>query len=212
MQHIDISEKLKILMTKHNMSLSEFAKFTEISRTSLSGYINNKVTPTIDPMVQICKKCDVSMDWLCSNPNTHKFTTGTDIIDLFLELSETHDFNFEITSKADPDDSCRSIYSFSMENCSRSSNDDSAKFFDVADLVDFFKEYSELKKKLEHLNDDEIKMNYFEMWLDKKREHYSHYAVLYERDYEEKMEKELEDAFEDFRKLFASSNSESGDK
>lgn len=180
MSHMDISEKLKMLMKKNNMSLSEFAKFTGISRTSLSGYINNKVSPTIEPMVEICGKCGVSMDWLCSNPNTRKFTTGTDIIDIFLELAETHDFNFEITSKIDPDDSCHITYLFSLEAFENSSEESFSRPFKASDLTEFLSEYSELKKKLESLNDDEIKKNYLEMWLDKKREQYSRYNVLYD--------------------------------
>lgn len=185
MQHINISEKLKILMNKYNMSLSEFAKFTGVSRTSLSGYINDKVSPTIDPMVQICQKCGVSMDWLCSNPSTKHFVNGTDITDLFLELQTIPGFDYEIDITTD--DLCDTAC-LKFEGERKASNE---KVFDITKFITFLKELSEIHAKFEILNDPEFTKSYYDMWLEKKRSYYSTLKVEYPGEREDRIELEL---------------------
>ena len=208
---IKFGNRIKELRASLGLNQKEFAARIDVVQASLSGYENDLKQPSLDVLMRISKQFNVSIDWLCSNSSTKHFITGADIIDFILELQNIHMFDFDII--ADENKSCIVFNQLQeFEHFNEIFKDFGNNTFKKSDLAEFLKEYSDLTKTLASLNDDEIKQNYIRMWLDKKREHYSHYAVLYEKDYREKTEDELDDAFEDFRKLFASSNSESGDK
>ena len=48
-----------------NMNQREFAKLLGISQPSLSAYESGRNKPTIDSVINISDKCNVSIDWLC---------------------------------------------------------------------------------------------------------------------------------------------------
>ena len=48
-----------------NMNQREFAKLLGIPQPSLSAYESGRNKPTIDSVINISDKCNVSMDWLC---------------------------------------------------------------------------------------------------------------------------------------------------
>ena len=48
-----------------NMNQREFAKLLGISQPSLSAYESGRNKPTIDSVINITDKCNVSIDWLC---------------------------------------------------------------------------------------------------------------------------------------------------
>ena len=48
-----------------NMNQREFAKLLGISQPSLSAYESGRNKPTIDSVINISDKCNVSTDWLC---------------------------------------------------------------------------------------------------------------------------------------------------
>lgn len=69
MEHLDMSCKSlgdRIIELRSQMHLSqiEFAKFLEIPQSTLSVYENNKATPSVNSMVLMADKCNVSLDWL----------------------------------------------------------------------------------------------------------------------------------------------------
>ena len=52
-----------------NMNQREFAKLLGISQPSLSAYESGRNKPTIDSVINISDKCNVSIDWLCGRDN-----------------------------------------------------------------------------------------------------------------------------------------------
>lgn len=46
------------------MSQKEFALFLDIPQPTLSAYENEKNNPTVDVLIKIANKCNVSLDWL----------------------------------------------------------------------------------------------------------------------------------------------------
>ena len=157
MEHIDISTKLKELLSRYSMNLKEFSEFVGVSRTSLTGYINGKVSPTIEPLVKICKRCDVSLDWLCSTEKNNKIHTVSDIILYFLNLQEIDQFSYKLTKN---DNSVL----FEITSLGSTTSNEVCKFI---------MEYLDTKEKLDSLQDKELAKNYYDMWLEKKLTYYS---------------------------------------
>lgn len=196
MEHIDISRKLKELISLHNMNIKEFAEFVGISRTSLTGYLNQKVTPTIDPLVQICQKCNVSLDWLCSQSNQKHFFTVADIIINFKELQNIHSLEFDIKSTKETDahnllEQDKYLCSISFEGHFDNALPYGQENNCAAHLCKFIYDWKCTTEQLKNLPDKEIKENYYKMWLEKQLEHYSTIPVKTQK---EKDQEEAEQA------------------
>lgn len=188
----NIGNRIKELRLLKKMNQKDFAKQIGVTQASLSSYENEIKQPSLDVLSRIAGEFNVSLDWLCSNSDTHHFVTGTDIIDFLLELNELHGLDFQIESEITHDISEKYNYKSTLTfEESRKRKDSFDKKFDKSDLTDFLKEYSDLIKKLNSLDDEDIKKNYFEMWLEKKREHYSHYTVVYKDDKRKELTEEL---------------------
>ena len=189
---IKFGNRIKELRASLGLNQKEFAARIDVVQASLSGYENDLKQPSLDVLMRISKQFNVSIDWLCSNPSTKHFITGADIIDFILELQNVHMFDFDIIA-----DEKRSCIVFNQLQEFELFNEVFENFgnntFKKSDLAEFLKEYSDLTKKLDSLNDDEIKQNYIRMWLEKKREHYSHYTVVYKDDKCKELTEELLD-------------------
>lgn len=78
------SKRLKELRASLNLTQSEFAKEIGTTQATLSSYENSNKLPSIELLLSISKKCNVSMDWLCGIQNEHTSTltisTYSDII------------------------------------------------------------------------------------------------------------------------------------
>ena len=89
--------RLQQLRKDMNMTQKEFAELLEIPQPSVSAYENNKNTPTMDILVTIANRCNVSLDWLCEvSYNKQRITTMDDVIDVLFELFETNEFGFDV--------------------------------------------------------------------------------------------------------------------
>jgi len=68
-----------------------------IPQPTLSAYESGKIKPTVDAIINICDKCNVSMDWLCGRDTEFSINTLGDVMACFLELFETKEFEIETT-------------------------------------------------------------------------------------------------------------------
>ena len=168
--HIDISKKLKELITINNMNVKEFAEYTGVSRTSLNGYLNNKVMPTIEPLVQICTKCNVSLDWLCSLNSTRHFLTMADIINAFAEINNLDELTANISTIKD-NNSLSSTITVDGNTFHPSKLNHHVTCNDY--LCNFLYDWEKTIEQLSKLDDEEIKSNYYQMWWDKQISYYS---------------------------------------
>lgn len=105
------ARQIKILRTQiFNKSQREFAKFLEIPQPTLSSYEAGKSSPTIEVVIDIAKKCNIPVDWLCGNTDTLPIKTLGDVAELIFALTEVAEFypEFEVHDRVDIEDtSCK---------------------------------------------------------------------------------------------------------
>lgn len=89
-------ERLKNLR-KHTLhkTQKEFAEMLDIPQPTLSAYESGRNKPTIDVVINIAEKCNISIDWLCGRSKTPKLNSLGDIFEAIFEIYETK----EITPK-----------------------------------------------------------------------------------------------------------------
>jgi len=89
-------ERLRMLRTaKGNMTQKEFAAELNIPQPTLSAYELGKIKPTIDAVINIADKCNVSVDWLCGRDNMQHLTNIGDVLCLFMELFEVEKYDIK---------------------------------------------------------------------------------------------------------------------
>ena len=61
----NISERVKIILKKKEVTASEFSKIINVQRSSISHIINGRNKPSLEIITKICKIYpDVSLEWL----------------------------------------------------------------------------------------------------------------------------------------------------
>lgn len=99
MNNNTLGDKLQYLRKDMSMSQKDFADFLSIPQPSLSAYENNRNSPTVDVLINIAKKCNISLDWLCGISSAkHTLSSLSDIAEVLYALVETNDIklNFKI--------------------------------------------------------------------------------------------------------------------
>lgn len=90
--------RLRLLRNTLDMTQKEFAEHLSIPQPSLSSYENGKNSPTIDVVMQIAAKCNISLDWLCGRDGSFTLNNLGNVADfLFQLLAETDDIGCDIT-------------------------------------------------------------------------------------------------------------------
>lgn len=102
-----LAERLKQVRTNKKMTQKEFAQKMGFTPVTLSAYENNSKKPSLDLMLEVAKKCDISLDWLCglSDTKSEKYSqeniTYADILKTFIKI-EDNSIGFDIkTVKTD---------------------------------------------------------------------------------------------------------------
>lgn len=97
MNNTTLGDKLQYLRKDMSMSQKDFADFLGIPQPSLSAYENNRNSPTVDVLINIAKKCNISLDWLCGiSSSKHTLSSLSDIADVLYTLLETEDIKLDI--------------------------------------------------------------------------------------------------------------------
>ena len=115
MKNIDLStdkkdnifgERFKALRTAMNKTQKEFSEFLGIPQPTLSAYESGRNKPTIDVVIAIANKCNVSVDWLCGRDDTAYLQALPDLLRFFFELYESKEFccKTEIHDRVDIED------------------------------------------------------------------------------------------------------------
>ena len=95
-KNYSLGERLQYLRKQMKMSQKDFATFIGIPQPSLSAYENSKNSPTIEVLVNIAKKCNISLDWLCGiQTHSNQFATLSDFGDFLYALLESEDLGIE---------------------------------------------------------------------------------------------------------------------
>lgn len=97
MNNTTLGDKLQYLRKDMSMSQKDFADFLGIPQPSLSAYENNRNSPTVDVLINIAKKCNISLDWLCGiSSSKPTLSSLSDIADVLYALLETEDIKLDI--------------------------------------------------------------------------------------------------------------------
>ena len=204
------SQRLKTLRKNMGLNQFEFAEFLGIKQPSLSKYERNATSPTLDVVILISKKCNVSLDWLCNtSTGISQFSSLNSIADVIRVLSlinQIDGLNFEVnTAKKeilDMDEYSCSINFVgrlnrykTLEFRSDLKDDD---FSSGAHLSKFLHDWKKIQEELSHLSDTELKKNYYKMWLEKQLEIYKEIPFIFsaenDKEFIEEVIKDLKNA------------------
>ncbi len=89
-------ERIKTLRISLGKSQKEFAEFIGIPQPSMSAYENGKNNPTIEVLVNIADKCNVSIDWLCGRQEEVSLSDLSDVASFLYKLMESNEIGCEI--------------------------------------------------------------------------------------------------------------------
>lgn len=195
---LSISKKLKLLRTKMNMNQFEFSQFLSIKQPTLSAYERDITNPSLDVLLMIAEKCNVSLDWLCGLDTRPHFYTIADVILSLLEINKLDGLKAttEITkdSVANIDNySCSIAFDGKIVN---SKNYGDAEDNPAGHLCKFLYDWNNTAEQLSKLTDEEIKKNYYQMWLDKQLQYYSAIPI---KTKSEKMQEQIDNLIGDHK-------------
>lgn len=97
---LNLGEKLQTLRKSLNYTQKEFAEYLGIPQPSLSAYENDKNSPTVEVLINIATKCNISLDWLCGlNENSSKefeISELKDLASVIYKLMEINEIGIDI--------------------------------------------------------------------------------------------------------------------
>lgn len=93
-----LANRIKELRHSVNMTQREFAKEAGFTAATLSAYENGSKSPSLEIIMGIAKRFDVSIDWLCGlseqkNNKSTSFETYSNIIETLLNIDSVLQFN-----------------------------------------------------------------------------------------------------------------------
>lgn len=98
------STRLKELRNELKLTQKQFAEKIGFTQATLSAYENNPKSPSLDIIMDIATKCNVSLDWLCGlsdkKSSSNEIETYSEIIEFLLKIKEKDDcFDVELFEK-----------------------------------------------------------------------------------------------------------------
>ena len=154
-----LSMRIKELRTSKNLTQKEFAETLNISTVSVSSYETGVTTPSLDMIINISNRYNVSIDWLCglSDKMTldKQITTYKDLFQLLIAVLDTRYVNKKDAPVVDTIDAESSEVCFTFH-----SDENIHNFF--WKWCDMFKLYST------GTIDEEL----YQMWLEKQLKEY----------------------------------------
>ncbi len=154
--------KIKELRTNMDLTQKEFAELINVSTVSISSYETGVKTPSLDMIINIAQKCNVSIDWLCglSDKMTldHHITTYKDVFKSFVDVLGTTRYQDDeikpIFQKIDIDKNFDTVLITLQNDCN----------FHI-----FFEKWYDIFKL--HL-DGTIDEDLYKMWIEKQLKEY----------------------------------------
>jgi len=71
----------------------EFSEFMSMPQPTLSAYESGRNKPTVDVVMNIADKCNVSVDWLCGREKQSNVNSLGDVMRFLFEIYETKEFS-----------------------------------------------------------------------------------------------------------------------
>lgn len=193
-----IGQKIKNLRKINNLNQNELSNAIHVTQASLSLYENGNKLPSIDVLIRISEYFKVSLDWLCDLANQSHFYTMADVILSLLEINELD--GLKATTEIIKD----SVANIDNYSCSiafdgkivNSKNYGDAEDNPAGHLCKFLYDWNNTAEQLSKLTDEEIKKNYYQMWLDKQLQYYSAIPI---KTKSEKMQEQIDNLIGDHK-------------
>lgn len=84
-------KKLRSVVMKKTQK--EFSELIGIPQPTLSAYESGRNKPTIDVVINIANKCNISIDWLCGNDNISAISSLADLMNVLFDIYEANEFS-----------------------------------------------------------------------------------------------------------------------
>ena len=151
----NLSTRIKELRTIKKLTQKELAETLNISTVSISSYETGAKTPSLDMILNIAQKYDISIDWLCGLSDNmtldNHVTTYKDIFRLFITVLDARYENKENTPIIGTIDTEKSAVSLTLH--------------DDKNFQDFFSKWSDIfKLHCDGTIDDDL----YQMWIKKQ--------------------------------------------
>lgn len=155
----NLSTRIKELRTSKQLTQKELAETLNISTVSVSSYETGAKTPSLDMVINIAQKYNVSIDWLCGLSNNmtldNHITTYKDIFRLFITVLDARYENKETVPIFDAIDTETSAVSITLH--------------DDKNFQDFFSKWCDIfKLHCEGTIDDDL----YQLWIKKQLDWY----------------------------------------
>lgn len=155
----NLSMRIKELRISKKLTQKELAETLNISTVSVSSYETGVKTPSLDMVMNIAKKYNVSIDWLCGLSDNmtldNHITTYKDIFRLFITVLDARYENKETVPIIDTIDTETSAVSLTLH--------------DDKNFQDFFSKWCDIfKLHCEGTIDDDL----YQMWIKKQLDWY----------------------------------------
>lgn len=159
--HEILSTRLKELRNELDITQVSFASQIGVTQAALSAYEKGDRIPSIDVLVNISKKYNISIDWLCGLSSKilidKEITTYADMFELLVKLCSIHyDVIWDNANVIEP----------SLLQSSKNVH------FIVHDDENFTKFFTEWKKIYSLLSDHTIDEKLYTLWLNDKLSEY----------------------------------------
>lgn len=92
-----LGERLKYLRKKMNLNQEGLSELINITQSTISSYESGKTYPSLNVIINIAEKCNVSIDWLCGRDEPQKIKTLGDVMSFFFELYEINEIDIKTT-------------------------------------------------------------------------------------------------------------------
>lgn len=146
--------RLREARTQMKKTQKEFADMVESTAATISAYENATKNPSLEIVINIAEKCNVSIDWLCGlsekKNNSDKIETYADMFQLIIKLTSFGDWDIIFEDNSIFDDINRTGINYA---CLRNYDDT---------IVNLFKDWEQMKNLYDK---GTIDKHLYDLWL-----------------------------------------------
>lgn len=156
-----IASRIKELRTSLELTQSDFAESINTTQAALSGYERGDRVPSIDILICISEKYNVSIDWLCGTSDqkllSSEIVMYTDLIKLIIQIDELQDLTSTIHVETkeegwfESDNFLDTLKYKTLSIC-----------LDDQTIIDFFQEWTDIKAVV---SKSPIGQKLYDIWL-----------------------------------------------
>lgn len=101
----EFAERLKQIQKQKGITQKELALRLGLSQATMSAYIRDAKTPALDLACDIAKKLNVSIGWLCGEPEaSDALLTYADLLRVLVKTADSTQVDFHVINAADRDE------------------------------------------------------------------------------------------------------------